>query len=285
MDKRNRILIFAIIISLLLHLAFFYFVDFWGWLLAGSALAEESQPQEVTIVFPENKLKDMNRPREVVENVNENEEVPEESNLLSDRNSRARNPERSDNIAETPASRGNSPFSNLSNPETQPYRNFNQRKFSREALKGETKDTPQQEAEQGEAHEASMDSQGSGQTLEQKKFSVEEMGALTLSTYRWDWAPYINSMKKKLHRVWYPPSAYYMLGLIHGYTIIKFTIDRSGNIIEHKVLKHEGHESLQVSSEEAIKALFPFLPLPVDFPEETLTITAKLFYPNLRLRR
>jgi TonB family protein len=121
--------------------------------------------------------------------------------------------------------------------------------------------------------------------LQQKKFSVEDIGAITLSTYQWEWAPYINAMKNKLNRVWYAPTAYYKLGLIHGYTIIRYTIDRSGNITNMEVLNHNGHSSLENSSVSAIKALFPFLPLPENFPEETLTITVKLIYPNLRARR
>ena len=121
--------------------------------------------------------------------------------------------------------------------------------------------------------------------LQQRKFSVEDIGAISLSTYRWEWAPYINAMKNKLHRVWYAPTAYYKLGLIHGQTIIRYTIDRSGNITDMEVLNHNGHSSLENSSVSAINALFPFLPLPENFPEETLTITVKLIYPNLRARR
>ncbi|MEJ2054361.1 MAG: energy transducer TonB, partial [Calditrichaceae bacterium] len=106
-----------------------------------------------------------------------------------------------------------------------------------------------------------------------------------LSTYEWEWAPYINAMKNKLERVWYAPTAYYRLGLIHGYTVIRYTVDRSGNMTDMEVLYQEGHNSLEISSVSAIKALFPFLPLPENFPEETLTITVKLIYPDLRARR
>jgi hypothetical protein len=118
--------------------------------------------------------------------------------------------------------------------------------------------------------------------MNQQKFSVEEVGALTLSTYKWNWAPYVNALKNKLSYVWSAPAAYYQLGLIYGYTIIAFEIDRDGNLIKMKTLKHVGHSSLKVSSEEAIRALFKFKPLPPDFPDKTLTITAKLIYPNLR---
>ena len=52
---------------------------------------DENLPEEVTVIFPENKPE--SKPRQIVENMNENEETPDESDLLSDRNSRAANPE------------------------------------------------------------------------------------------------------------------------------------------------------------------------------------------------
>lgn len=278
-DKQKRILIVAVILSLIIHVAVFYLMDFRHMLALDSIELEESIPQEVEFVFPENK------PREIVQNMNENQEVPERSDLLSDKNSRARNPVQSDKSGESPLSSGNTPFSNLSNPDIQKsFKPIPQKKFSTAALTGESSQEAKDvmEDQQKQSEQTQMQSTGSNQMLDQKDFSVEELGALTLSTYQWRWAPYINAMKNKLSRVWYPPSAYYMLGIIHGYTIIQYTISRDGRLLKWKVLRHEGHESLQVSSEEAIKAIFPFIPLPDDFPDQDLTITAKLYYPDLR---
>ncbi len=286
MDKRQKILLLALIISMLLHAGFFLLIGYKD-LLAFESKAQASVPEEITIVFPENKILPDNIPREIVQNMNENEEIPDQSNLLSDRNSRARNVERSDEIGHTPLSSGNVPLSNLSiAPRQRTFKSFSDRRFSSKALTGETTDDPRtmQDGSQGDQPQ-SIESEGSNQMMEQKRFSVEDIGAITLSTYQWEWAPYINAMKNKLERVWYAPTAYYKLGLIHGYTIIRYTIDRSGNIIDMEVLHHQGHNSLEVSSVSAVKALFPFLPLPENFPEETLTITVKLIYPNLRARR
>lgn len=239
-------------------------------------------------MFPENKPEvPADQPREIVENINENEEIPERSNLLSERNSRARNPSAGETSGDSPQSSGNVPFANLSQPNQKESRAFSPpKKFSAAALTGETTRSPREAANEEKSSQAqTQQSQGTSQMLEQKKFSVEELGALSLSTYKWEWAPYINAMKRKLQHVWFAPPAYNQLGLIHGYTIIRFTVNRAGNITGWEVLKHVGHESLELSSTEAIKALFPFLPLPEDFPEETLTVTAKLMYPNLRSRR
>ena len=70
----------------------------------------------------------------------------------------------------------------------------------------------------------------------------------------------------------------------NGFTIIQFSISKEGQLIEYEVLKHEGHESLEQSSVNAIKSSFPFKPLPVNFPDDNLTIVARLIYPNLRER-
>ncbi len=284
MEKRNKILFIAFLLSLLIHIGFFWIADIQNWLVVDLSSAQPSKAEEVVITFPENKPEPA---REVVQNMNENEEVPTKGNLLSDKNSRARNPVKSQTTGNQPMSTGNSPFANLSRPNSK--RSFNalpKPKFSAKALRGASTKTPSEVyREKQQQASAAPSSSGSGQMLKQKQFSVEEVGALTLSTYKWAWAPYVNAMKSKLERVWFPPSAYYQLGLIHGYTVIKYTINRKGDIVGMHVLDHKGHESLRASSANAIESLFPFLPLPKDFPDETLTITAKLVYPDLRRRR
>ncbi len=287
MTKEQKTLLISLIISILLHIGFIWLIDFKDWLIGSNIDKEKTTPQELTFVFPENQPD--NLPREVVQNINENNQIPDQSNLLSDRNSQARNPIQTDQRGDSPFSKGNTPFSNLSGPTSQRSAAFQQKKFSREALRGDTyKDprTEQQESRDGTVQSRqSQESYGSNQVMNQKKFSVEEVGAISLSTYQWEWAPYINAMKNKLQHVWVSPPAYHRLGLIHGYTIIRYTISREGKLLDLKLLQHVGHKSLEYSSSEAIKALFPFLPLPENFPEETLTITAKLYYPDLRRRR
>lgn len=287
MDQHHKILIIALIISILLHLVLFWFIGFKNLLAFERDTERESIPEEVTFIFPENKPPEPIQAREIVQNINENDERPDQSDLLSERNSRARNPDRTDISGDRPLSAGNSPFSNLSGPPSErSFKDFGSKRFSSKALTGESAERPRPETEErGEAGQQSSEAEGSNQILDQKKFSVEEVGSISLSTYQWEWAPYINAMKNKLYRVWYAPSAYYELGLIHGHTVIMYTINRSGNLVALEVLNHEGHPALEKSSTDAIQALFPFLPLPDQFPDETLVITAKLYYPDLRARR
>jgi len=286
MDKQRRILTIAFVLSLLLHILLIIWMQWGRWWDMGRAETVEAIPQELTFTFPENKPED--QPREIVENINENEEIPDQSNLLSDRNSRARNEERTAQTGNRPKSSGNTPFANLSRPQAnqKSFQTPGFRKFSSDALTGKRVLDEQKkgEKESQQSQQQSQSSLGTNQNFDQKDFSVEELGALSLSTYKWEYAPYVNALRRKLYRVWNVPAAFYM-GLISGHSIIVFEISRDGKLLNIKLLQHKGHESLEIASMESIKALFPFIPLPESFPEETLIITAKLHYPNFKNRR
>ncbi len=287
-DKDKRIYVIAFVLSAILHILFLIFFKF-DLLLFDLADDVERIPNDVTVIFPENKPAEI--PRQIVENINENEEIPTESDLLSDRNSRAANPEISDLTANQPRSKGNIPIPNLTNPNltTKPSQFLPSKRFSKDALRkseyanrDEKFFKSKQEDITKSQQSAAVNQQTTNNIYSQKKFSADKLGNITLSTYAWEWAPYINALKRKLHSVWFAPVAYYRLGLIHGYTDIRFTISRDGKILDYEVLAHNGHESLEQSSVSAINSVFPFRSLPASFPEPTLIITARLIYPNLR---
>jgi outer membrane biosynthesis protein TonB len=286
-DRDKRIYLIAVLISLLLHIVIYLMVNF-NFLLIDWGRDTTIHKEPVTVIFPENK------PKMIVENINENNERPNDTDLLSDRNSRARNPDIRENISNQPASNGNSPLENLTkmgqSGEYLPL--FSTKKFSRDALSIDRNkinrhdlSTAQNEQELSLAKESREFEETTNTNLRQQKFSADQLGGLTLSTYAWEWAPYINAMKRKLHQVWYAPPAYSQLGLIKGQTTIQYVISRDGNLVKYDVLDHQGHESLLRSSINAIESLFPFKPLPSNFPDETLTIRAILIYPDLRERR
>lgn len=283
-DSRQKTLILMLIVSVVFHLVFLWLLHKNQWLFFTPEKIQKSRPEEVTIVFPENKEAD--KVRKIVENRNANNLRPEKSDLISDRNSRAADRKSLPRKGSLPASSGNSELANLSLRQSVLSRRSSSGKtFSKKALVGETTRQPNLLAQKEAAVLSAMqENEGSGENLNQKDFSALEVGGLTLSSYQWNWAPYVIAMKRKLAHVWVPPAAWYM-GLIHGATVIKFTIDRQGKIIGMRVLKHKGHNSLKISSTRAIESLFPFLPLPEDFPEETLTIIAELIYQNLSQER
>ena len=149
------------------------------------------------------------------------------------------------------------------------------RTFSRSALTGEMMTQEERETSEQPANR--------GETMHRPDgFNADMVGDFALSSYEWEWAPWWLAFKRKLYRVWYVPAAYSELGLIHGHTILSFKISRNGEITELKVLRQVGHSSLETSSVNAVEAVFPFLPLPKEFPDEYLEVALKLIYPNLR---
>lgn len=285
--KERTVYIIAIIISLLLHLILLLYVNRAKIFSIDLSRDNNNVNDEITLVLPEDKPE--TPPMSVVENMNFNELSPENSNLLSDRNSRAANEQLTDDQRNQPLSEGNVPLANLAN-DNQRFSQLAQsrhKQFSKSALVGEAdplysrnEDFGQNADQEARADAGNQDM--TNQMMHQKDFSADLVGDISLSTYAWEWAPYINSFKRKLYTVWFAPPAYTQLGLIYGYTIIRFTISKDGKLLEYKVLEHQGHESLRTSSVNAIKSSFPFKPLPVEFPDKTLTITARLIYPNLR---
>jgi len=282
--RGERIYFFAFILSLVLHILLL--LIFMKDLFTIDLSHEDSElPQEVTVLFPENK------PRLIVENVNENDEVPDVSDLLSDRNSRAKNEQTLNDRGNQPMSDGNVETPNLTTPYlAKAYENEARTEtIDKDALVGkrETVDeqVPAPDRNREKLQIPVAEEQTTNNIFHQLKLSASDLGSMTLSTYAWEWAPYINAMKRKLQSVWYTPIAYNRFGLIHGSTVIQFTLSKDGRLLDMKVLEHEGHESLQSSSVNAIRAVFPFKSLPNNFPDETLTIIARLNYPEWRAGR
>ncbi len=114
------------------------------------------------------------------------------------------------------------------------------------------------------------------------KQNEDNKGSISLSNYKWEWKPYVKQLKEKHLEFWTTPSDYYILGIISGQSIVKFEIDKTGNLIELELIEHKGDTQLEESSLNSIKSIFPFLPLPIDYPDSTLIIRATLIYPDLQ---
>ncbi|MCK4559149.1 MAG: hypothetical protein KAV45_05145 [Calditrichia bacterium] len=281
LEREKRIYTISFLLSLLLH-TIFVIIFIKDIVIIDLSPEEKDLPEEVTVLFPENK------PKLIVENINENNEIPDESDYLSDFNSKARIERLLRELGNQPLSDGNIPFANLTRPNLQKQlqKQFQTKKFSKDALMGKTVNDYQNNHYQTESQQAQENIQANQSTTNniynQKQFSADQMGDISLSTYAWEWAPYINALKRKLYTVWFTPAAYHRLGLIYGQTVIEFSISKEGKLLYYKVHDHQGHESLEKSSVNAITAVFPFKKLPNHFPEDNLTITARLIYPKLR---
>lgn len=290
-DTERKIIIVALIVSLLFHLLLLVLVKFNFFGIFTPQVSVEQIPDEVTVIFPENK------PLQVVENMNENQQVPDDTRLLSETNSRASNRIILDNSQNQPYSEGNTELQNLAEVNLQDMSEIQNRRNYKESEQFDRSDlmvdygpgaAQQQTSEQmlvpKQIESLVRKKDGTNNMYDQKEYSVDMLGDITLSTYEWDWAYYMNMFKKKLYEVWRTPPAYYVLGMISGNTMMKITIDRQGNLTESIVLEHNGHESLQLSSVNAINNVFPFSPLPVDFPDDSLVVNVNLIYPEFKQR-
>ena len=113
--------------------------------------------------------------------------------------------------------------------------------------------------------------------------STPSMGEFTLSTYAWEYAPWLEAFRRDFYAIWHAPLAYYA-GLIHGWHIVTVAIGRDGTMLSLETGDIEGDKSLQDASVATFRAAAPYRPLPDTFPDETLVLTVRLRYPELRRR-
>jgi len=289
----NRRIEIALVVSLLFHILFFLSFDGLRKQISG-IVPEITIPKEIEpLTF------------EIVENPNaDNTDIPKKSNLLSDRNSRARNPELSSlpvnelpnlsgifDIKEIPvpsaAASNHQSVTDLIEKEQQKTteevvrnqallddnsyvsREINRTpKFSRDALlKSQFTNLP-----------SSTAPEENNLSLHNPDFRAEDLGGFSLNTYKWDFAPYLLELKKRIERNIYPPPAFTLAGIIEGKVTLRFTISLEGELINLELLNYDGHKSLVNTSEKAIELSSPFRPLPDNFPEKELIITGRFFY-------
>jgi outer membrane biosynthesis protein TonB len=288
----KKVVYISIIISFLLHLVLFI-LFFELNLFAFADVKKPEEPKPLEFVFeqppPQTKAEDKGPEKfyEIVENPNATEDKPDNTDMLSTAFSRSRAPEKlpgqlhavpgspDENKQEEQVKKEEQSEEEVLNAPDKNLLAFNEnRSFDRSALTGKRQEqTP--EVETGENTRGENPNRPRG-------FDADLVGDFALSSYQWDWAPYWLAFKRKLNRVWFAPPAYYELGLIYGHTILRFKITRDGRMYDLEVLRQVGHASLEQSSVSAIQAVFPFLALPKDFPDEYLEVTIKMIYPNLR---
>ena len=109
-----------------------------------------------------------------------------------------------------------------------------------------------------------------------------EQGGLQLSTYDWDFAPYLSYLKRHIGSHVYPPSAFSDLGLIEGQTIVRFKIMRDGTLKDLEVMGYKGSALLRDTSHKAVVLSADFRPLPESFPEPYLEVTGRFDYTVIR---
>lgn len=296
--RRDRIIFLSILLHILVLLL-------WDGAARIGILATAPLPPPAPrkpIVFelqPPNQM-----PRQVVETpADAASKPPKRADFLSDKNSRARNPEKSNQLKEGDAfSRGDLTTHELPTPQL-PRGETLKKASPKKAEKPTERDRSQPNREPVKLLKPNPLNPFGREYREwqeqQKRRGVQDlanvphdqqlehsldMGGLSFNTYNWDFAPYMLNLKYRIKRNIFPPSAFTHLGMISGETLLKFRIYPDGRLEGPWILGYRGHKSLMETSKTAVEISAPFPRLPDDFPEPYLEITGKFQY-FIRKRR
>lgn len=146
-----------------------------------------------------------------------------------------------------------------------------QKKFSRDVLRGTT--NPASPFPSQFSDDANWNNQES---------SPETLGGISLSTYEWDYAPYLLYMKRRIREHLYPPTAFIQMGAISGEVTLRFILRRDGTVRDLSFISNKGHNSFIDPSLNSVKASDPFKPLPDHFPDPHLELTWTFVYSVYR---
>ena len=291
---KDRRLLVALGLSGLLHLIGMYMYSQHEFFVL---MDDEDKQREKSIAFEIVETPERSRTHEIVETpeYSRTETPPENAELASDKNTRAQDMEGSELEDEgLPFSEGlfdvRSVYESrlagvIGDPAEEPgmeqkelpesgdlkasQRNteHGSSKFSRELLLG--KEQPGSSTNQN--------------LYKQRKLSAEDVGGISFNTYAWDYAPYLLELKRRIERNIYPPPAFTHLGF-GGSNVVRFRIHPKGRLEGPEVLGYYGEKALIETSKRAVQVSAPFPPLPEDFPEKYLEVTASFHYRTVRKR-
>ncbi|MBX7150600.1 hypothetical protein K1X84_03090 [bacterium] len=103
-----------------------------------------------------------------------------------------------------------------------------------------------------------------------------------LSTYRWDFAPYMLKWKDKMTGKWYEITSrinFYQFANL-GTILVYVKMDRNGKLLDSKVLEYNCDKSFVAPAYASIINSFPLDPLPETFPDEFLETTWTITITN-----
>lgn len=103
----------------------------------------------------------------------------------------------------------------------------------------------------------------------------------SLNTTAWRWGPYMERLKARIERHIAPPAAFYY-GTAAWITRVRFRIAPDGRLTDVRLLDHRGVEDLQYVATDAIEDAADYEPLPPNFPEPYLEVTAGFYFNVLK---
>jgi hypothetical protein len=279
----RRIWTFATLVALLLHLGAAWVARALR-VLDPSSLAPQ-EPELIQVVFSRE------RPKMFTELPEDRaDEPPEDSDLLSNVDSRARDRAPGGSPDDMPRLEGSSeaPHVRMDSGEPEP-----------EPATPEPETTPEptslpRTSLLGTISERITRSQARSspkppgisdifqEEMSHKKGNAVLSGDISLSTTEWEFAPWVKSFRRAVLRRWRAPSAYYM-GLIDGWTEIELEVLRDGTVRRIDVVGEDvGHRSLTTAAVFALEGAAPYRSLPSHFPDESLIVQIRFAYPRLK---
>jgi protein TonB len=100
--------------------------------------------------------------------------------------------------------------------------------------------------------------------------------SISISTKELKYMGYFSHMRDKIYLVWVYPQDAQRNGQ-QGVVLLRFTIQHSGVVSEARVLKTSGYPLLDKYALKAVREA-NFNPMPADWPDKELTITASFHY-------
>ncbi|MCK5148839.1 hypothetical protein KAR48_18945 [bacterium] len=277
----------TVILSLAVHI-----ILLWKLAPIGNVFPVEDEAQAPPIIFDlmqQPRQKQMREFVEAPENAIEEQPDNQDTHLLSNKTLKARNDAPEDvQLGDSPYSEGSTNLKSIASP--MPGSHGMTKETSNETSDPSNEDRQEpaefgevqpQEKQNSSSFKKSMLTGGASglanPLMDQRKSKVEHKGGVTLSTYAWEWAPYVRSMLNRLRNNNYPPPVYTRLGQ-GGRVVYQYRIHRDGSIEGPGFIRNIGEKSLIETARRAIVLSAPFAALPENFPEPHLDIVITFEY-------
>jgi TonB family protein len=93
-----------------------------------------------------------------------------------------------------------------------------------------------------------------------------------------DFGSWLRRFKAQVYRNWLIP---YAAMALHGHTVLRFTIHKDGSISDLIVLQPSSVDAFTKAAFNAIKASNPTVPLPQEYPDESMVMTVIFYYNEM----
>lgn len=105
-------------------------------------------------------------------------------------------------------------------------------------------------------------------------------GSFTLSSYEWEYAPYMYEWIEKIKNNWVEPISYLAGKGRGGRVIVKVTVSKSGKKVGVNLIYSNVNDEMTSEAIKAVNKAFDLPALPDSFKENTLEATFNMIYPT-----